>query len=81
MVPNMLSLKAASALDKEIFNSEVEAEWKNYFEALSDGELRAVNTNILVGGLLDRIERVTKAYDEEIARRRLGVSLPEPRIR
>jgi hypothetical protein len=70
MVPGGLNLQAASVLDKEIFNLEIEAEWKAHFEALSDEELLAVKKEVLFGGLLDRVERVTRAYDEELARRK-----------
>jgi hypothetical protein len=69
MVPGGLNLEAASVLDKEIFNAEFEAEWRNHFAVLSDDELLGVDQDLLFGGLLDRIERVRKAYDEEVARR------------
>ena len=70
MVPGALSLKAASVLDKEIFNPEVEAGWKTYFETLKDSELRALNPEILCAGLLDQVTRLKRAYAEEVARRR-----------
>jgi hypothetical protein len=69
MVPGALNLEAASVLDKEIFNAEIEAEWRAHFAVLTDEELIGVNQDILFGGLLDRIERVRRAYDEEVARR------------
>jgi hypothetical protein len=69
MVPGNLNMQAASVLDKEIFNSEVEAEWKVFFESLSDEELRAVDTEELFGGLRDRIERAARAYQEELKAR------------
>jgi hypothetical protein len=69
MVPGNLSMQAASVLDKEIFNSEVEAEWKVFFESLSDEELRAVDTEELFSGLRDRIERAARAYQEELKTR------------
>ena len=70
MVPGALNLQAASVLDKAIFNSELEAEWRAHFAALSDKELRALNPDVICGGLKDRIERLTRAYKDEIARRR-----------
>jgi hypothetical protein len=70
MVPGALNLQAASVLDKEIFNSELEAEWRTHLAALSDQELRALNPNVICAGLRDRIERLTRAYNDEIARRR-----------
>ena len=36
---------------------------------MSDEELREADTNKLFCGLLDRIERVTRAYNEEKSRR------------
>ncbi len=69
MVPGGLNFEAASVLDKEIFNAEIEAEWRGHFAVLSDQDLLGVNKEVLFGGLLDRIERVRRAYDEEVARR------------
>ena len=69
MVPGKLNLQAASILDRDIFNSEFEAEWKTHLETLSDDELRAVNPKQAFCGLFDRIERVTRAYKEEVAKR------------
>ena len=69
MVPGNLSMPAASVLDKEIFNAEVEAEWKMYFESLSDEELRDVDSEDLFAGLRDRVDRATRAYHEALAAR------------
>ncbi len=69
MVPGGLNLEAASVLDMEIFNAEIEAEWRNHFAVLADDDLFKVNKEILFGGLVDRVERVRRAYDEEVARR------------
>ena len=71
MVPGNLNLHAVSVLERDIFNAEFEAEWKGHLETLSDEELRAMTPRSAFCGLFDRIERVTRAYDEEIARRRL----------
>jgi hypothetical protein len=68
-VPGALNLEAASVLDKEIFNAEIEAEWRAHFAVLTDEDLLGVDKELLFGGLLDRIERVRRAYDEEVARR------------
>jgi len=70
MVPGKWMLEAESVLDQKIFNREVEGQWKTHFQMLSDEELRAVDPEILFGGLRDRIERVTRAYNEELKRRR-----------
>jgi hypothetical protein len=69
MVPGKLNMPAASVLDKEIFNAEVEAEWKFYFDSLSDEELRAVDSESLFAGLRDRMERAARAYQEVLATR------------
>ena len=71
MVPGNLNLHAMSVLERDIFNAEFEAEWKTHLETLSDEELRTMTPRSAFCGLFDRVERVTKAYDEEIARRTL----------
>jgi hypothetical protein len=70
LVPASLNLKAISVLDKEIFNADLEADWRAHFAELSDEELRALNPEIICAGLLDRVERLKRAYTDEIARRR-----------
>jgi len=72
MVPGALNLKAISVLDKEIFNPKVEADWKVHLETLSDEDLRALNSETICAGLLDRMNRLKRAYDQEIARRKPG---------
>lgn len=69
MVPGNLNMQATSVLDKSIFNSEVEAEWKVFFESLSDEELQAVDPEELFGGLRDRLERAAKAYRDALSTR------------
>lgn len=69
LVPGKLNLRAASVLDKEIFNQEVEAAWRTHFEGLSDEDLRALNPRVVLAGLRDRVERLTRVYQEEVARR------------
>ena len=69
LVPGKFNLEAMSVLDKEIFNAQIEAEYRTHFEQLSDDELRAVNPDLLLAGLSDRIERLTTAYNDELARR------------
>jgi hypothetical protein len=58
-------------LERDIFNAEFEAEWKTHLEALSDEEHDAMTPQSAFCGLFDRVDRVTKAYDREIARRGL----------
>jgi hypothetical protein len=71
MVPGNLNLHATSVLERDIFNAEFEAEWKTHLETLSDEELSAMTPRSAFCGLFDRVERVTNAYDEEVARRGL----------
>ena len=70
MVPRALKFQATNVLDQAIFNSMHEAGWTTHLEALSDQELRALNPDIICGGLKDLIERVTRAYYAEVERRR-----------
>jgi hypothetical protein len=71
MVPGNLNLRAASVLERDIYNQEFEADWKAHLEELSDEEVLSLTPQTVFCGLFDRIERVTKVYDEEIARRGL----------
>jgi hypothetical protein len=71
MVPDKLSLRARSVLARDIFNSEFEAGWRSQLEMFSDEELREMVPQVAYCGLFDRVERVIKAYNEEIARRGL----------
>lgn len=70
MVPGGFNLEATSILDQKLFNPEIEADWKTHFQELSDEEFQAVNPESICAGLLDRANRLRKAYDEEAARRR-----------
>ena len=69
LVPGKLIMPAASVLDKEIFNADIEAEWRTYFDSLSDQELRAVDANVVFAGIVDRLERATRAYKETLKER------------
>src|ERR1700722_16930311 len=69
LVPGNLNLRATSVLERDIFNHDFEAEWQAHLEMLSDEELRGMKPEVAFCGLFDRVERVTRAYDEEIARR------------
>ena len=71
MVPAEFNLQAASVLNKEIFNEQIVEGWRTHLGALSDDELLASRKEELFEGLLDRVDRMSRAYDEEIARRRL----------
>ena len=47
----------------------LEAEWRSHFEALTDAQLRALTPDVICAGLADRIARLKRAYNEELARR------------
>jgi hypothetical protein len=76
MVPGNLNQHATSILERDIFNTEFEAEWRTHLEMLSDEELRAMDPKLAFCGLFDRAERVTRAFDEELARRQSKSTAP-----
>jgi hypothetical protein len=69
MVAASLTLKATSILDKEIFNPQLEADWRIHLESLTDTELAALNPDVICAGLFDRIGRLKRAYNDEVSRR------------
>jgi hypothetical protein len=69
MVPGALNLEAASILDQEVFNPQLEADWRTHFESLSDRELAALHPDVICAGLFDRIARLKRAYNDEVSRR------------
>jgi hypothetical protein len=69
MVPAPLNLKARSILDKEIFNPQLEADWRLHFQSLTDRELGELNPSVICAGLVDRITRLKRAYNDEVTRR------------
>jgi len=70
MVPGALNLRAASVLDQELFNDEQEDQWRAHFAELSDEELSALNPEAICAGLRDRIARLTRAYQDEVKKRK-----------
>jgi len=69
LVPGKLVHRALSVLDRDIFNADFEAELKTHLEMLTDEELRVMEPQYAFCGLYDRLERINRAYDEELARR------------
>ena len=69
MVPAPLTLKATSILDKEIFNPQIEADWRIHLESLTDTELAALNPDVICAGLFDLIARLKRSYNDEVSRR------------
>jgi hypothetical protein len=74
LVPGGVNLSAISILDKELFNSRLEAEWRIHLQELSDEDFDALNLEDLTAGLLDRVHRLEQAYTEEQTRRDLSSS-------
>jgi hypothetical protein len=72
MVPGALILKASSVLDRDMFNEELEENWRTHFDHLTDEELRALRPDDLCAGLLDRAARLRRAYQEAVERRKAG---------
>jgi len=69
LVPASRTLEALSILDRDVFNARLEAEWTAHLAGLSDSDLRALSPDLMCAGLLDRAERLKKAYEDELARR------------
>jgi len=72
MVPPGQHLLALSVLDRDFFNPQTETDWKNHFEALNDQELLDIDADLLVAGMKDRIERLVRAYEDELLKRGLA---------
>ena len=71
IVPGGLALRATSILDKAIYNPKQESEWKTHLESLTDDQLRRITVDDICAGLLDRAERLRRAYLAERRRREL----------
>jgi hypothetical protein len=71
MVPGARNLEAASALAMAIDNPKEEEMWRAHFEVLSDEELRVLKFDAICAGLRDRLARLKRAYDDEVARRKV----------
>jgi hypothetical protein len=71
LVPGNLNLEATSILERDIFNDAFVGTWQTHLEMLTDADLRAMNPKVVFCGLFDRIERVNRAYAEELDRRDL----------
>jgi hypothetical protein len=71
LVPGNFNLRATSILERDILNSDVESGWRTLLETLPDDELREMKPEVAFCGLFDKVERVTRVYEEEIARRKL----------
>ncbi len=72
LVPGGRNLEALSVLDVQVFNPQVEADWKTHLQELSETELHAISPETICAGFLDRAERLKRAYEDEVARRSAG---------
>ncbi|MEI9972735.1 MAG: hypothetical protein WDO73_12155 [Ignavibacteriota bacterium] len=72
LVPGKLMHRATSVLDRDIFNAQFEAEFRAHLEMLSDEELGVMEPEYAFCGLYDRLDRINRAYSEELERRQLG---------
>jgi hypothetical protein len=75
MVPGERGTHAYSVVERKVFNRMAEAEWRSQLQAFSDEELRALDPEDFWGALLDRAERMKRAYLDEVARRKLQPGL------
>ena len=69
LIPAGLNLKAQAILEKEIYNEREEMGWRAQLEELSDEALAELTPDVICAGLVDRIERLTRIYNEEVAHR------------
>ncbi len=72
LVPPGQHLLALSVLDRDFFNPQTEEDWKAHFTVLSDDELMDLDADLLVAGMRDRIERLVRAYEDELLKRGLA---------
>jgi len=73
LVPGPLNLYATAVLDRDLFNLNQEEEWRAHLAALADDDLMALSPDMICLGLKDRIERLTRAYNDEVTRRSRGL--------
>jgi hypothetical protein len=72
LVPPGQHLLALSVLDRDFFNPQAEEDWKAHFTVLSDDELMELDADLLVAGMRDRIDRLVRAYEDELLKRGLA---------
>jgi hypothetical protein len=74
LVPGNLNMQATSVLECEIFNKDFEDQWRAHLQALPDEDLNGADPEVAFGGLIDKLERATRAYKDELARRGINQS-------
>jgi len=70
MIPGAFSLTAQSVLDRDVYNPQLEEEWRNHFETMSDDDFRTLDLASMTAGWQDRVERLTRAYEDELDKRK-----------
>ncbi len=76
LVPGGLALHATSILDRDLYNAQQEEAWRVHLAQLSDEDLQTLDPEIFCAGWLDRAERLTHAYNEELMRRKKALTPP-----
>lgn len=72
MVPGKRLMEATSVLDRDLFNEELESKWRALFEELPDQDLNEMDLDLMLAGYLDRVDRLKRAFEEELERRQHG---------
>ncbi len=72
LVPSKLNLWAGNVLERDLNNAGFESLWRTHLESLSEEELLAQDPETVFCALFDRIDRATRAYNDELVRRGLA---------
>jgi hypothetical protein len=72
LVPVGLAVHAASILDRDLFNDEFEAYWRDHLSMLSSEDLMALDPDIFCAGLMDKLARMKRIYVDEMAKRKMN---------
>ena len=76
MVPGKFNMRATSILERDIDNPKFEEIWRVHLEMLSDDELRDARPEFVYCGVFDKVERLNRAYANELERRSLNSQGP-----
>ncbi len=76
LVPGALALHATSILDRDLYNAQQEEAWRVHLAQLSNEDFQMLDPDIFCAGWLDRAERLTRAYNEELMRRKKALTPP-----
>jgi hypothetical protein len=74
LVPASLSWRAMSTLERDLANPDFEQAWRAQLQACSDRDLPSMRPQIVFCHLFDQVERMTRAFEEEVARRSSAMS-------